>query len=306
MAWAMVVLHPAEGRAQLRIVGGVPPVEEAEGLLVGHHQLEVGGEAQLDLLAGPLGVGGGLDDAGHQLGGEHVHQLEVEGPLGLEVLVDQRLGHAGGLGDVVHGGGGVAVLGEERQGHLEELATSGVGGEAPSDRVAVARPSRAPAVGLGTQRAAMPYHGGRWEPGSRDLRPAGGASQAGRTAAILAGQVGEGEVGRRPRPRLWSNRPGSGAVQPGGQAAAPSGPGRTSRSRRRPARRPPDRGRRPADVGGPPTRWSDCRIPPRWRAGPPRRRPGRRPSTVIRPRPPGSPRTTGHRAAATRASSSSP
>ena len=46
------------------------------------------------------------------------------------MLVDQWFGHPGRLGDVVHGGGRVAVLGEEREGDFEQLTTSGIGGEA--------------------------------------------------------------------------------------------------------------------------------------------------------------------------------
>ena len=69
-----------------------------------------------------------------QLVREHVHQLEVEGPLRLEVLVDEGLGDAGRLGDVVHGGGGVAVLGEEGEGHVEQLAPPGVGGQPAAGR----------------------------------------------------------------------------------------------------------------------------------------------------------------------------
>ena len=63
------LLHPAEGGAELGVVGGVPPVEQPEGVLVVDHEFEVAGETELDLLAGALGGGGGLDDPVDQLAG---------------------------------------------------------------------------------------------------------------------------------------------------------------------------------------------------------------------------------------------
>ena len=123
------LLDPAEGGPELDVVRRVPAVEEAEGVLVVDHELEVPGEPELDLLAGALGRRGRLHDAVDHGVGEDVEQLEVEGALGLEVLVHERLGDAGGLGDVVHGRGRVAVLGEEGERHVEELAAPGVGGQ---------------------------------------------------------------------------------------------------------------------------------------------------------------------------------
>ena len=113
------VLDGAQGPAQLQVVGVVPAVEEAELELVADHQAEVGGEAHLDLLTWPVGPHDGVPDGLEQVVGDGVHQLQVEGTLGREVLVEQRLGHARRLGDVVHGRGPVAPLGEQLHGHGE-------------------------------------------------------------------------------------------------------------------------------------------------------------------------------------------
>ena len=49
------VLHGSQGPTQLLVVSMVSPVEQPEFGLVAHHQAEVGGEAELYLLAGALG-----------------------------------------------------------------------------------------------------------------------------------------------------------------------------------------------------------------------------------------------------------
>ena len=230
-----------------------------------------------------------------QLAREHVHELQVEGPLGLEVLVDQRLGHPGRLGDVVHGGGGVAVLGEEGEGDVEELAAPGVGGEAaPPWGCGAGSAGSGSAVGL--DLAVTAPIGGHGSRGSVAVPGSVPGSHRGR-----AGRRRSGRAGRRRE--KWASatarlvQQAGIRVRPARRRAGRSRRGRTSRSRRRPARRPPDRARWPAAAGGRPTRWSGCRTPPRWRGGRPRRRPGRRrrpPSPVA---PSGGPRTTGHRAA---------
>ena len=57
------LFHPAQRGAQLEVVRSIAPVEEAEGRLAVDHEFEVGGKAQLDLLAGAVCRGGRLDDA---------------------------------------------------------------------------------------------------------------------------------------------------------------------------------------------------------------------------------------------------
>ena len=117
------------------VVGVVAPVEEAEfGFLV-DHQAEVGREAQLDLLARPGRVDQGTPDRHLQVAGDGVDQFQVEGPLGGEVLVHEGLGDPGCLGDVVHGGGPVAPVGEELQGHGDQLATPLLSGQPTARRL---------------------------------------------------------------------------------------------------------------------------------------------------------------------------
>ncbi len=116
------VLHGAQGAAQLEVIGVVPAVEQPELRLAADDEAEVGRKAQLDLLARALGPHDGAPDGDQHLLGDGVDQFQVERPLGGEVLVEQRLRHAGRLGDVVHGRGAVAPLCEELQGDGEELA----------------------------------------------------------------------------------------------------------------------------------------------------------------------------------------
>jgi hypothetical protein len=54
----------------------------------------------------------------------------VEALLAAEVLVDDRLRHAGPLGDLLDRGGLVAALGEQRAGDADELLASLLGGHA--------------------------------------------------------------------------------------------------------------------------------------------------------------------------------
>ena len=83
------------------------------------------------MLARAVGLQHGPPDGGEEVGGDGVDQFEVERPLGGEVLVEQGLGDSGGLGDVVHGRGAVAALGEELQRDGEELVPSLFGREPP-------------------------------------------------------------------------------------------------------------------------------------------------------------------------------
>ena len=66
------LLDAEQGRSQLGVVGCVAPVQEAEGVLVVDHELEVPTEAEFDLLAGSLGGGGRRDDPVDHLGREDV------------------------------------------------------------------------------------------------------------------------------------------------------------------------------------------------------------------------------------------
>ena len=64
------VLDLAHRPRQLGVVGDVAAEEQVEGVGVGHHQVEVGGEAPLDLLAGPAGGGDRLADGLEHGGGD--------------------------------------------------------------------------------------------------------------------------------------------------------------------------------------------------------------------------------------------
>ena len=152
------LFDPAQRRSELVVVGCVPAVEEAEGALVGKHQLEVRRKAHLDLLARAVGCLGGAGDGGDDLEGEHVHEFEIEGTFRREVLVDERLGHPCRLGDFVHRGRGVTVLGEERQGHVEQLAPPSLRGQAAGRRFGGSPPGMARRTG----RSDGGVHGSQW------------------------------------------------------------------------------------------------------------------------------------------------
>ena len=88
------------------------------------------------------------------------------------------------------------------------------------------------------------------------------------------GEIARSRSGLAATARLSRAAPG-----PVSRATARGEPSRSranQRTRRRRAPPPPGRDRRPAVAGGRPTRWSDCRTPPRSRAARPRHRPGRR------------------------------
>ena len=109
----------------------VPPVQEPELGLPADHQAEVGGKAQLDLLARAVGPHDGAADGHQDVLGDGVDQLQVEGPLGGEVLVEERFRDAGRFGDVVHRRGAVPPLCEEFESHLHQLLAPLLCGEPP-------------------------------------------------------------------------------------------------------------------------------------------------------------------------------
>ncbi len=117
--------HPAAELGHLPLEVGVEAEglgeQQAEGVLVPVDEAEVGPEPAPQ----PLLVVLGLAEGGLQLLGEPAQvvgqQRRVQRPLGGEVLVEDGLGHPGGLGDGLHGGAPVAVAGEQPPGHAEEL-----------------------------------------------------------------------------------------------------------------------------------------------------------------------------------------
>ena len=58
-----------------------------------------------------------------------VEQGQVQLALGIEVLVEHRLGHPGGVGDVVHRRAVVPWRGEDLERDVEQLFPSGGGGQ---------------------------------------------------------------------------------------------------------------------------------------------------------------------------------
>ena len=92
-----IVVDPAEVRAEAGF-GLRPPVERARG-----------------------GLGDGLE----QLAAHLVEEREVEPPLGREVLVQHGLGHARGVGHVVHRGAVEPLAGEDLEADGQELFPAG-------------------------------------------------------------------------------------------------------------------------------------------------------------------------------------
>jgi hypothetical protein len=75
-----------------------------------------------------------LRDVLLERGADVAQQLEVEVPLRVEVLVEHRLGHAGRLGDVVHGRRVEALRGEHLEGGVQQLAAAFGGRQAGRHR----------------------------------------------------------------------------------------------------------------------------------------------------------------------------
>jgi hypothetical protein len=97
-----MLLDPADGVGELGVAAGTTAEEELVGAPVLGHEPEVRGEAVLDLLVRTAGVRGRLGDEVAEAGADILEELEVEVPLGREVLVEHRLGHTRGIGHVVH------------------------------------------------------------------------------------------------------------------------------------------------------------------------------------------------------------
>jgi hypothetical protein len=88
-------------------------------------EAEVGAEAEPQ----PLLVAVGQVEGALQVGGELaqllLQQRRVERVLGVEVLVEHRLGDAGRLGDGLHRGAAITVPAEDPAGDLEQLRPPG-------------------------------------------------------------------------------------------------------------------------------------------------------------------------------------
>jgi hypothetical protein len=119
-------LQPGDERADLRV--GRVAEQRAPRLAVGLDEPEEGVDAGAQpLLPAPAAVGGGREEA-EDLGRVGLEQRGVQDALGLEVLVDERLRDARGVGHVVQRRAVVAALGEGRlRGGEDHLAPLGGG-----------------------------------------------------------------------------------------------------------------------------------------------------------------------------------
>ena len=103
------------------------------GMVVGH-PAEVTLEAQLGHRLAVSSTRRGLGDRRHESVADLVEERPIQIALGVEVLVEHRLGDAGRLGDVVHRRVVIAVHGERLEGHREDLFTPRGSGEANGHR----------------------------------------------------------------------------------------------------------------------------------------------------------------------------
>ncbi|MDQ1425056.1 MAG: hypothetical protein QOD72_2554, partial [Acidimicrobiaceae bacterium] len=113
------------------LVAARPAAEKEQELVpIGGHPAEVGDEALHDLGAGAGGVARGVGDQREQPMSGFLEQREVQLPFGHEMLVQNRLGDAGGVGDVVHRRGVKALPGEHLECHGHQLHPAGGGRQA--------------------------------------------------------------------------------------------------------------------------------------------------------------------------------
>ena len=244
IASAMASSTVRSARPELLVVRVVAPVEQPELRLVADDEAEVGGEAELHLLARALGLHHGASDGRQQVLGDGVDQLQVQGPLRGEVLVEQRFGDPGRLGDVVHRRGAVPPVGEQLERHREELVASLFRREPPRTR---------PGSHLARLLRLPNGHAGPGRPGTRRRTR---DSRAGRSARLKWSAAtrwlcaSSRSSGRRSHAASGA---GSDGVEPVG-------------SRTPPARPPPGRSPPPAGADGSPTPPRGCRSPPTSRA----------------------------------------
>ena len=98
--------------------------QHTKGVGLADDHLEVDPKGHLDLGPGRVDAGDGLGEGVEQLLSRLGDDLAIEVALGLEVLVEDRLGEARFLGDLVHRGRLEAPLGEDSTGHQQELLAS--------------------------------------------------------------------------------------------------------------------------------------------------------------------------------------
>ena len=119
-----------EGVGELVVAPRDAAVEQHERVVVLGDPPEVRLEPAFGLLAARGGLGGGGHDRRQQPRAHVVDQRLVQLALGVEVLIQHRLGDPRRVGDVVHRCVVVAAAGEDPEGHLEQLLSAGGRGEA--------------------------------------------------------------------------------------------------------------------------------------------------------------------------------
>lgn len=113
---------------KLRVESGAGTEQHKERVLAFGDETEVGVEALLDLITW-AGCGGSSGQDGLlELAAHVAEQLDEQLALRAEVLIEHRLCDPGRLGDLVHRRATEPVLGERRQGAVQQLsATFGCG-----------------------------------------------------------------------------------------------------------------------------------------------------------------------------------
>lgn len=120
---------PLGNGRELTVVAYRSAKEEPERSLVLGHETEVGPKPALHLLPPGSGPARLLADLLDEAQADVLQQLDVQGALVREVLVQDGLGDPGGLGHVVHRRGVEAGGGEHAAGDAEELAPAVVGAQ---------------------------------------------------------------------------------------------------------------------------------------------------------------------------------
>ncbi len=124
----------AYGGRELVVAPRSTAEHQAERGMVVSHPAEVTLEAQLGHRLAVSSTRRGLGDRRHEPVADLVEERPIQVTLGVEVLVEHRLGDAGRLGDVVHRRVVIAVHGERLERHREDLFTPRGSGEANGHR----------------------------------------------------------------------------------------------------------------------------------------------------------------------------
>ena len=123
-----------DAAAHALVVGQVVLEEQPKGTVGILDEAEVGAGPGCDAFSVVVGVGECLACCGEQVFDGDVEKVEIEVELAGEVLVENRLGDSGPVGDVIHGCRVVADGGEDLQGGGQDLLTALLAGKARGAR----------------------------------------------------------------------------------------------------------------------------------------------------------------------------